>query len=111
MADTQEAKTIIVEEYINNISKDFAANRATEHSYRIALINMLSKLLSNFTVRNEECRIECGAPDITISKGRENALIPIAYIETKRIGDDDLDGKKITGNKEQFDRYKKAVFV
>lgn len=109
MADTQEAKTKIVEEYVNKISKDFIADKATEHSYRPALVEMLSKLLSNFMVRNEERRIECGAPDITISKGQDNASIPVAYIETKDIGDNDLDGNKITGNKEQFDRYKKSL--
>lgn len=109
MADTQETKTKVVEEYVNKISKDFVADKATEHSYRPALVEMLSKLLSNFIVRNEERRIECGAPDITISKGQDNASIPVAYIETKDVGDNDLDGNRITGNKEQFDRYKKAL--
>ena len=35
--------------------------------------------------------------------------IPIGFIEAKNIGDTDLDGKKKSGNKEQFDRYKASL--
>jgi predicted helicase len=35
--------------------------------------------------------------------------IPIGFIEAKNIGDTDLLGKKKSGNKEQFDRYKESL--
>lgn len=39
----------------------------------------------------------------------EKKSIPIGFIEAKDIGDTDLEGKKKTGNKEQFDRYKASL--
>jgi predicted helicase len=58
---------------------------------------------SSFVVVNEPEHIDCGAPDLVIQKSG----IPVAYIETKNIGDGDLDG--LRKNKEQFDRYKAGL--
>ena len=80
----------------------YLTHNATEHSYRSALLQLVKKSTS-LQLINEPKRIECGAPDLTISKND----IPVAYIETKPIGDGDLDGRK--KNKEQFDRYKTAL--
>ncbi|MBR5981698.1 MAG: N-6 DNA methylase, partial [Firmicutes bacterium] len=55
---------------------------------------------------NEPKRQACGAPDfILVDKNR----LPIMFVETKDLGDGDLDGRKRNGNKEQFDRYKNAL--
>jgi predicted helicase len=54
---------------------------------------------------NEPKRQECGAPDYILTKKD----IPVGFIEAKDIGDKDLEGKKKTGNKEQFDRYKASL--
>ncbi|MCR5750778.1 MAG: N-6 DNA methylase [Kiritimatiellae bacterium] len=55
---------------------------------------------------NEAKRMACGAPDfILIDKNK----LPVMFVETKDLGDSDLDGRKRTGNKEQFDRYKAAL--
>jgi predicted helicase len=54
---------------------------------------------------NEPKRQSCGAPDYIITKGE----IPVGFIEAKDIGDSDLEGKKKTGNQEQFDRYKTGL--
>ncbi len=80
----------------------YLTHNATEHSYRSALLQLVKKSTS-LQLINEPKRIECGAPDLTISKND----IPVAYIETKPIGDGDLDGRK--KNKEQFDRYKTSL--
>jgi len=79
--------------------------KPTEHTYRSALAVLLGALLPDLTPSNEQGRMPCGAPDIVLFRHRDN--IPIAYVETKDIGDPDLDGRK--GNKEQFDRYKSAL--
>ncbi len=54
---------------------------------------------------NEPKRQSCGAPDYILTKKE----IPVGFIEAKDIGDKDLLGKKKTGNKEQFDRYKASL--
>lgn len=92
-------------EYISQISRTYQRGNATEHSYRGYLQTLLSKLLPDIDATNEPKRIACGAPDFLLSRSGIN----IGYIETKDIGDTDLEGKKKTGNKEQFDRYKDSL--
>ena len=89
-------------EYIKRLNLLYKTFDATELSYRSAIEELFRKCL-NLEVINEQKRIECGAPDLTIRKGDA----PIAYIETKQIGDGDLDGRR--KNKKQFDRYKEAL--
>lgn len=91
-----------IDEYIKRINALYKTTDATELSYRSAIEELFRKSL-NLEVINEQKRIDCGAPDLTIRKGD----IPIAYIETKDISDGDLDGR--SKNKEQFDRYKRAL--
>ena len=90
-------------EYVAEIAAQFATGAAREHSYRPALQRLLAAAIPRATVVNEPARIECGAPDILV---RENgsARRPIGYVETKDIGDPDLDGN--SAHREQFDRYK-----
>ena len=91
--------------YIARLAQEYKTGVTTEHSLRPALVELLTNLepLKRFAIINEPKRIECGAPDIVLlSKG-----IPVAYFETKDIGDTDLRGTK--QNKEQFDRYKQGL--
>ncbi len=92
-----------ISQYIEQINKQFQTGFAREHSYRPDLQNLLVQLTKGLTVTNEPARIQCGAPDFVLSKND----IPIGYIEAKDINDNDLEGKKT--NKEQFNRYKKAL--
>lgn len=95
---------VYIDEYIKRISHLYQSKEATEHSYRLAL----QKLLEDSTeldVINEQKRRDCGAPDLTLNLKNKN--VPIAYIETKDIGDGDLDGRK--KHKKQFDKYKGAL--
>lgn len=92
-------------QYITEINTLRQTGMATEHSYRLALQQLLSSMLPNMIVINDGARMECGAPDFQIIE-KSNRL-PVFYVETKQIGDSDLDGKK--QHKEQFDRYKKSL--
>ena len=91
--------------YIARLAQEYKTGLTTEHSLRPALVELLTNLepLKRFAIINEPKRIECGAPDLVLlRKG-----IPVAYFETKDIGDTDLRGVK--QNKEQFDRYKQGL--
>ncbi len=92
-----------ISDYIKRLNDLYKTNKATEHSYRLVLLNLLEEA-THLKVINEEKHISCGAPDLTLHK---KDGVPVAYIETKVIGDGDLDGRK--KNKEQFDRYKEAL--
>jgi predicted helicase len=94
-----------IEQYINTINQRYKQGNATEHTFRGDLVNLLEALVPEIKATNEPKRQACGAPDYIISKGE----IPVGFIEAKDIGDKDLEGKKKTGNQEQFDRYKTGL--
>ncbi len=107
MTDLDKSKIQAVAQYIDEVSKQFSTGKATEHSYRPALAKLLGDLLPKFTVTNEPSRIQCGAPDYIIAKGKGATSIPVAFVEAKDIGDSDLDGNR--QHKEQFNRYKNSL--
>lgn len=88
--------------YIKEINKLYQTGITTEHSFRPALQRLLQEC-TGCTVINEQSHIDCGAPDLTLLRNN----IVVAYIETKKLGNDDLDGNN--ENREQFDRYKAAL--
>lgn len=94
-----------IEQYLNNISREYQRGIATEHTYRGDLKQLIESIVPDVAATNEPKRIKCGAPDYVLTR-RD---IPIGFIEAKDIGDRDLDGAKKTGNKEQFDRYKSSL--
>ena len=95
----------MIAQYVQAVNHLFATGATTEHSFRGDLQHLLRQLLPDVAVINEPKRRDCGAPDYII----ERKQIPIFFIEAKNIGDTDLHGKKRTGNKEQFDRYKASL--
>ena len=107
MVDLDKSKIQSVAQYIDEVSKQFSTGKATEHSYRPALAKLLGDLLPKFTITNEPSRIQCGAPDYIIAKGKGATSIPVAFVEAKDIGDSDLDGNR--QHKEQFNRYKNSL--
>ncbi len=94
-----------IDQYISIISGKFKQGNSSEHTYRGTLEQLIESIVSDVKATNEPKRQKCGAPDYIITKKE----IPVGYIETKNIGDKDLDGAKKSDNKEQFDRYKKEL--
>lgn len=94
-----------IENYIDNLNQRYTLGNATEHTFRGDLQQLLETLLPDIRATNEPKRQSCGAPDYILTKKE----IPVGFIEAKDIGDKDLLGKKKTGNKEQFDRYKASL--
>ncbi len=94
-----------LEKYIDNINQRYLLGNATEHTFRGDLQQLIESLVPTIRATNEPKRQQCGAPDYILTKKD----IPVGFIEAKDIGDKDLDGKKKTGNKEQFDRYKASL--
>ena len=94
-----------LEQYIDNLDKRYRLGNATEHTFRGDLQQLMESLVPSIRATNEPKRQSCGAPDYILTKKD----IPVGFIEAKDIGDKDLEGKKKTGNKEQFDRYKASL--
>ena len=95
---------MILSNYIKEINNQFQTGKATEHSYRPALKELIQSLLTKMTVINEPKRYNFGAPDYILMRGD----VPVAFIEAKDfVKTNDLAGRK--ENKEQFDRYKQSL--
>lgn len=94
-----------LKDYISELNKQFRTGIAREHSYRPALQQLMSAMLTDMVVTNEPARIDCGAPDYIISRKSDNA--PVAFVEAKDINDSDLDGYK--QHKLQFNRYRESL--
>ncbi|MBR2116719.1 MAG: N-6 DNA methylase [Alistipes sp.] len=91
-------------EYTKELNAQYSTGKATEHSYRPALKELLQSLLPKMTVVNEPSRYEFGAPDYILLRKD----VPVAFIEAKDFAkSNDLAGCK--ENKEQFNRYKQSL--
>ncbi len=90
-----------LQKYFQAIEKLFKAGKATEHSYRPALRDLVEELGTGITATNEPKRIKCGAPDYVIER---NGLT-IGYIEAKDVG---VPLDKIEKD-EQLGRYRRAL--
>lgn len=88
--------------YLSTLRSNLAQGDATEHTHRAALQTLLESAFPGYTAVNEAQRISCGAPDLSLRKGK----VPIGHIETKDIGsnlDEIQRGKGPHGA--QFKRY------
>ena len=94
-----------LDQYIANLNQRYQLGNATEHTFRGDLQQLIESIVPEVSATNEPKRQKCGAPDYILTKKE----IPVGFIEAKDIGDKDLQGKKKTGNKEQFDRYKASL--
>ncbi|MBM3455036.1 MAG: DNA methyltransferase [Bacteroidetes bacterium] len=94
-----------IQQYIEKINKRYKLGNATEHTFRGDLQQLIESLEPSIRATNEPKRQSCGAPDYILTLKD----IPVGFIEAKDLGDNDLDGSKKTGNKEQFDRYKTSL--
>ena len=94
-----------LDQYIDNINQRYKLGNATEHTFRGDLQQLIESLVPEIRATNEPKRQSCGAPDYILTKKD----IPVGFIEAKDIGDKDIEGKKKSVNKEQFDRYKASL--
>ena len=87
--------------YIHAISQTLASGKATEHSHRPALKELIQGLGKDVEAINEPSQEKYGAPDLIINcRG-----IPIGHIECKNIGANLNDIE----NNEQLMRYRDAL--
>ena len=94
--------------YISEIDKIYRTGKATEHSYRPALLKLLEGITTGLSITNEPKHIECGAPDYILTRNLPDGQaggVPLGYIEAKDISI----GIANKTNKEQFERYKKSL--
>ena len=103
MADIGEYRT-----YIQELQRSVARGDATEHTHRPALKSLLEAARQGVVATNEPARIECGAPDFSVSLDGTT----IGYVEAKDVGTnlDDIEkegarANPSTSNGEQFKRY------
>jgi predicted helicase len=94
-----------LDQYIESLNRHYRLGYSTEHTFRGDLQQLIENLLPGIRATNEPKRQLCGAPDYILT----NREIPLGFIEAKDIGDKDLEGTKLTGNKKQFDRYKASL--
>ncbi len=94
-----------LDHYIDNINQRYKLGNATEHTFRGDLQQLIESIVVGVRATNEPKRQACGAPDYILTRND----IPVGFIEAKDIGDKDLEGKKKSINKEQFDRYKASL--
>ena len=94
-----------IESYIKELNAQFKTGRAGEEAYRPALKDLLEWLLPDVIATNNPKPEEYGIPDYVLSRKTDN--MPVSYVETKDLDDNDLDGNR--KNKEQFTRYKEAL--
>src|SRR5579885_3783568 len=93
--------TTPLQKYFQAVEKLLKAGRATEHSYRPALKDLLEELSTGITATNEPKREKCGAPDYVVER---NGLT-IGYVEAKDINEP-LDTIE---KDEQLGRYRRAL--
>ena len=91
----------IIKSYLGKIDREFKTGRATEHTHRPALKDLIEELDSKIKATNEPKRVECGAPDFVL---RRDGL-SIGYIETKDLGKS-LDEAE---DSDQLKRYKRSL--
>lgn len=108
------AEARIYSGYVRELQTAESQGNATEHTHRPALKGLLETALDGIVATNEPRRVECGAPDYSVSRKR-NGLI-VGYVEAKDIGisidsiehDSDRPNPS-TPNGRQFKRYRESL--
>lgn len=90
-------------QYIQAVNSKYISGIAREHAYRADLENLIKNIVPHIDVTNEPANVtDCGNPDYVLTEDN----IPRGFIEAKDVGKD-LNDKTL--NKNQFDRYRKAL--
>ena len=92
-----------INQYIQAVNSKYVSGIAREHAYRTDLENLIKNIVPHIDVTNEPANVtDCGNPDYVLTENN----IPRGFIEAKDVGKD-LNDKVL--NKNQFDRYRKAL--
>jgi hypothetical protein len=89
--------------YLRSIEAAHRQGNDTEHTHRPALKTLLETLDPRIVATNEPKRIQCGAPDLVITRKKSTLLI--GHVEAKDIGVSLNEAKK----SEQLKRYLPAL--
>jgi len=90
-------------DYLTRLNSKYVSGIAREHAYRTDLETLIRNIVPHIEVLNEPAKVtDCGNPDYILIENN----IPRGFIEAKDVGKD-LNNKKL--NKDQFDRYRKAL--
>ncbi|MEN6356389.1 MAG: type ISP restriction/modification enzyme [Armatimonadota bacterium] len=92
--------TVLID-YLHTVGNSLARGDSTEHTHRPALKAFVESIHPGIMATNEPRRIDCGAPDLIVTKGHT----PLGYIETKDIGRS-LDEAE---RSEQLSRYQESL--
>ena len=102
--------------YITDIQQNLKLGNATEHTHRPAFKAFLESAYDDVIATNEPGRIECGAPDFSITKAVTSNQLTIGYVEAKDVGTDlyaiERDSNRAnptTPNGNQLKRYRNAL--
>jgi type I restriction-modification system DNA methylase subunit len=91
--------------YLNEVTRIYKTGAATEHSYRPVLERLFNSIAADVTALNEPRAVKVGRPDFVFQRGQ----ITVGHCEAKDIGLD-IDPRAMKdANKEQFERYRKAL--
>lgn len=90
--------------YISEVDRLFRSQTASEHSYRPALQNCLTKILKDVIVTNEPRRQLFGAPDYILTRDG----ITAGWIEAKNVNHDLNKVEKGSKDDDQWQRYTAA---
>ena len=106
--------TSIFRDYVKELLAAVSLGNATEHTHRPALQTLLESAADGIVATNEPKRVECGAPDYSISRKRDG--LTVGYVEAKDIGanlaDIERDSNRknpSTANGRQFKRYRESL--
>ena len=92
-----------INQYIQAVNSKYVSGIAREHAYRTDLENLIKNIVPHIDVTSEPSNVtDCGNPDYVLTEDN----IPRGFIEAKDVGKD-LNDKTL--NKNQFDRYRKAL--
>ena len=108
------ADASIFRDYVKELQAAVSLGNATEHTHRPALRTLLESAVDGTIATNEPKRVECGAPDYSISRKRGG--LTVGYVEAKDIGanlaDIERDSNRknpSTDNGRQFKRYRESL--
>ncbi len=98
-----------IKSFVAEVQKIYTTGVATEHSYRSALQHLFSSIEQEVTALNEPKRVECGAPDFLINRGK----LVIGHVEAKDVDKDlsTLRGAEAEQKQRYLDAFPNLIYT